>query len=159
MENEPQKAQPLSDIDSLIDKLRKVEALFAGAASDGERAAAGNALDKIRHRLEREPARDPPVEFTFRLVDGWQRKLFIALCRRYGLSPYRYAGQRRTTVLARVPKSFVEKTLWPEFRQISRVLNAFLDDITTKVIQEHIFADASEPAVARPAIPDASRDT
>jgi len=29
--------------------------------------------------------------------DGRSAKLFIALCRRYGIKPYRYRGQRRTT--------------------------------------------------------------
>jgi hypothetical protein len=36
----------------LIEKLRRVENLFAGAATDGEREAAASALDRMRRRLE-----------------------------------------------------------------------------------------------------------
>ena len=36
---------------TLKEKLRKIEALFAGAATPGERAAAGAAADRIRARL------------------------------------------------------------------------------------------------------------
>ena len=50
----------------------------------------------------------------FQLADEWRRRLMVALLRRYGLRPYRYSGQRYTTVMARVPKSFVDGTLWPE---------------------------------------------
>ena len=35
----------------LRDKLRKIEALFAGAATSGEKAAAGAAAERIRARL------------------------------------------------------------------------------------------------------------
>ena len=35
----------------LRDKLRKIEALFAGAATPGEKAAAGAAAERIRERL------------------------------------------------------------------------------------------------------------
>ena len=55
--------------------------------------------------------------FRFTLADTWSRKLFLSLLRRYDLKPYRYRGQRRTTVMVKVPKPFVHETLWPEFRQ------------------------------------------
>ena len=35
----------------LIEKLRRIEALYAGAATSGERVAAANARDRIRERL------------------------------------------------------------------------------------------------------------
>ena len=38
-------------------KLRKIEALFAGAATPGEKAAAGAAAERIRERLGQAPAR------------------------------------------------------------------------------------------------------
>jgi hypothetical protein len=36
----------------------------------------------------------------FTLHDIWQQKVMIAILRRYGLKPYRYRGQRYTTVAA-----------------------------------------------------------
>ena len=37
------------------------------------------------------------------------RHRFVALLRRYGIQPYRYRGQRRTTVMARLSRPFVNE--------------------------------------------------
>jgi hypothetical protein len=60
----------------------------------------------------------------------------MALLRRYGLDPYRYRRQRRTTVVVRAPRRFVDETLWPEFQELNEVLTAHLDDVTRRVIAE-----------------------
>jgi hypothetical protein len=50
----------MTDEPRLIEKLQRIEALFAGATTPGERVAAGLARDRILTRL-REPQRfDPP---------------------------------------------------------------------------------------------------
>jgi len=85
-------------------ELRKIEALFARAGTDGERQAAGAALERIRERLARAQRADRVIEIKFTFPDGWARRLFLALCRRYGLHPYRYKRQRRTTVMLRARK-------------------------------------------------------
>ena len=79
----------------LRDKLRKIEALFAGAGTAGERLAAEAALERVRAKLAESEALDPPAEMQFSMPDQWSRHLFVALCRRYGLKPYRYRRQRR----------------------------------------------------------------
>ncbi len=136
----------------LIDKLRKIEALFARAGSEGERAAAGSARDRIRVRLRELEKREPAVEHRFSLPDTWSRSLFIALLRRYDLKPYRYPGQRRTTVMVRVTRSFVTETLWPEFRDLNETLRAHLDEVTNRVIAQGILGDVSD-AETRPEQP------
>lgn len=68
----------------------------------------------------------------------------MALLRRYGLKPYRYRGQRRTTVMTKVTKSFVDQTLWPEFQQLNATLRGYLDDVTKRVIAEAIWGDVSD---------------
>lgn len=133
----------------LIEKLRLVENLFAGAATEGERDAAANAIDRIRRRLEETERTDPAVEYKFSLRDMWARRLFVALLRRYGIRPYRYPRQRYTTVMAKVPASFVEKVLWPEFKELNRVLNTYLQETTERVISEGVWADSSEAEVMR----------
>ncbi len=128
----------------LLEKLRKIEALFARSATSGERAAAESALDRIRERLRQSEKAERPVEFRFSFPDGWSRSLFVALLRRYGLEPYRYRGQRRTTVMARVTKSFVSEVLWPEFRELNATLRDHLDGVTQRIIRSAIHADAAE---------------
>lgn len=131
----------------LLEKLRKIERLYAGAATPGEKEAAADAMRRIQQRLKKTEKAERPTEYKFTLVDGWSKKLFVALLRRYDLRPYRYARQRRNTVMVRVPKSFVDDTLWPEFLELSEVLQQYLEDITRRVIAEGIHADASEEDV------------
>ena len=104
---------------TLRSKLERIEALFAGATTPGERVAAGEARRRILERLATLVREDPPVEYRFTLGDVYARKLFLALLRRYDLKPYRRRGQRHTTVMVRVPARFVDETLWPEFQQLS----------------------------------------
>jgi len=138
----------------LLQTLAKVEALFADTGFAGERTAAAGAIERIRERLRRLQADDRPEEFRFSLNDPWSRKLFMALLRRYGINPYRYSGQRRTTVMARVPKPFVDETLWPEFNQLNSELARYLNAVTDRVIKAAIFADDSdaETRAAPPAL-------
>ena len=128
----------------LRDKLRKIEALFAGAATDGEKAAAGAAAERIRERLGRTSGQESPQEMRFSIPDIWSRQLFIALCRRYGLRPYRHRRMHRQTIVIKVPRSFVDQVLWPEFEELSAALVAYLSEITEKVIREEVHRETGE---------------
>jgi hypothetical protein len=110
----------------LKEKLRKIEALFAGAATPGEKAAAAAAVDRIRARLRETGSREKSVEVRFSLHDPWSRRLFIALCRRYGLRPYRYPRMRQQSVVVNAPATFLDNVLWPEFLQIDEALGDYL---------------------------------
>lgn len=134
----------MSDMNALKDKLRKIEALFAGAATPGEKASAGAAAERIRDRLNKLGGSEPPIEIKYSLPDPWSRRLFIALCRRYGLKPFRYTRMRRQTIIVRGPRSFLESVLWPEFVQLDEALVHFLTEITDKVIREEVFGDGSD---------------
>jgi hypothetical protein len=131
----------------LVEKLRKIERLYAGAATAGEKEAAAEAMNRIRNRLGEVAKVDKPIEFKFTLVDGWAKKLFVALLRRYQLKPYRYARQHRNTVMVRVPRSFVNETLWPEFLELSAVLKTYLEEVTKRVIAEVIHEDTGDEEV------------
>jgi hypothetical protein len=125
-------------------KLHKIEALFAGAGTAGERLAAGAALERVRQRLTQAQHREKPVEMKLTFPDSWARRLFVALCRRYDLHPYRYKRQRHTTVMLRVPKSFVDTVLWPEFSALHRALNEYLNAATDRIIREEVHGDTTE---------------
>jgi hypothetical protein len=129
---------------ALEEKLRKIEALHAGTTSDGEREAARLAAEKIRARLAELRAREPDLEMAYTLADPWQRALFLALCRRYGLRPYRRPRQRRSTVLVMMPESFNRRTLWPEFIELSTVLQTHLAEVTDRIIRSVIDGDVSD---------------
>lgn len=128
----------------LIEKLQRIEALFAGAATPGEREAAGYARERIRARLRDLQQTEAPAEYQFNLRDRWSHRLLTALLRRYQIRPFRYRGQRRTTVMARVPPRFMEEILWPEFQELDRTLAMFLHEVTERVIAEGVEANNAE---------------
>jgi len=128
----------------LREKLRKISALFEGATTMGERDAAAAAIERIKAALGGTMKTEQPVEFQFTLPDLWQRRLFAALCRRYGLEPFRYKRQRYTTAMVKAPRSFVEKTLWPEYLEIKRALDQYLNEATERIIREEVYGDARE---------------
>ena len=135
---------------TLLEKLRKIEALHAGTTVAGEKEAARRAAERIRARLAELRAREQDTELHYRLSDPWKRRLFVALCRRYGLKPFREPGRRYSTVQVRAPEAFQNKTLWPEFLALSEELDAHLDELTTRVIREAINDDVSEPSEQAP---------
>jgi hypothetical protein len=135
------------DEKALLEKLRKIEALHSGATTAGERDAAANAMRSIQLRLKLAEKEQPPVEYKFTMGDHWSRKLFVALARRYGLKPYRYRRQRSTTVMVRVPKPFVDDTLWPEFVELNQVLRDTLERATDQVLSQVFEQDTSEAEV------------
>jgi len=128
----------------LIEKLKLIEALFAGATTPGERVAADAARHRILERLKTFEVADPPVEYKFTLGDLWARRVFVALLRRYDLTPYRYRGQRYTTVMVKVSKRFVDETLWPQYQQISETLRTYLSEVTDRVVSQVLSEDLSE---------------
>ena len=134
----------LYDEQKLIEKLRRIEALFSGAKTEGERSAAAGAAERIRARLREAAVSDPPVEYKFTLSDAWSRMLLAALLKRYGVRPYRYRNQRHTTIMARVSRSFVNETLWPEFDEFNTTLKAYLMEVTQRVVSEAISAEGIE---------------
>lgn len=144
---------------TLLEKLRKIEALHAGTTVAGEREAARRAAERIRARLAELRGREQDEELLYRLPDPWKRKLFVALCRRYGLKPYREYGRRASTVQVCAPLTFQRRTLWPEFQMLAKELHAHLDELTERVIREAIDEDVSEAAeTSTPkALPDPDR--
>ena len=129
---------------TLREKLRKIETLFAGAATEGERVAAGAAAERIRDRLSQAAGQENEIEVKFSISDVWSRQLFVALCRRYGLRPFRNRRMHRQTIIIRAPKSFVEQILWPEFEELSAALTAYLSEITEKVIREEVHGETGD---------------
>ena len=130
--------------EQLRDKLEKVEALYFGAGTDGEKKAAEAAVERLRARLADISRRDPPVEMQFTMPDLWAVRLFIALCRRYGIRPYRYPRQRRTTVMVRAPRAFFDKVVWRQFSDMRTDLWLHFEETTDRLIRKAVHSDTSD---------------
>ncbi len=85
----------------------------------------------------------------FSLPDQWSVRLFIALCRRYEIRPFRYPRQRSTTIMVRAPKRFFDAVAWRQFSDVHTDLRTYYEQTTERLIKEAIHAEAettSEPA-------------
>ena len=141
----------MSDDRQIREKLGKIKALFAGAASEGERNAAQAAMDRLNERINAADSRkeevDPPVEFRFSLANAWSLRLFLALCRSKGYRPYRHPRMRRTSVCVRIGAQAVKKGLWPEYLAMNRVLTEHLGELADQIIADCINPDRSDAEV------------
>jgi len=134
--------------DQLRERLKKVEALYFGAISDGERGAAEAAAERLKAKLDEVSRRDPPIEMKFSLPDQWSARLFIALCRRYGVRPFRYPRQRSTTVMVKAPRRFFDTVVWRQFSELHTDLWLYFEQTTERLIREAIHADTADAETA-----------
>lgn len=107
----------------IVDKVRKIEALIAGAKSDGERQAAEFAKQRLQEKIIAQP-----IEYTVRLHSRWEKKLFVAICHKFRLQTYRYTRQKYTTAMVRVAKPFMDSVLWPEYNKYASILHKLTYD-------------------------------
>lgn len=128
--------------EELIDKIRKVEALYHSTNSQGEATAAQTALQKLRAQLDQAP--EPLVEYQLSLADPWKRQLFLALARRHGFKPFRRYRQRYSSVMIKVSAKYMDQVLWPEYQELSKLLHNYLADATQDIITRAVHKDISE---------------
>ena len=134
--------------EALRAKLAKVEALFRRAGGPGERAAAGAAMDRLRARLgRRDGKREPEVELKLTLPDKWSVSLLAAVCRKHGIKPYRYARQRRTTVMVRARERDFDGVVWPKFERLHSELESYFEDVTDDLITRVMGSDGGDSAL------------
>ncbi|WP_022726841.1 hypothetical protein [Fodinicurvata sediminis] len=136
-----------TDSAALRAKLSKLEALFAAAGTAGERAAAGAAMERVQARLDATP--EPEVELKFSFPDSWTVRLFVAICRKHGLRPYRYRRQRHTTVMVQAREAAFERVVWPEFNDLHQALVGYFEEVT-----DHLIEDALSVAGDSDTLPD-----
>ena len=145
----------MADDTEMREKLAKLEALFARGATEGERAAAGAARDRLQARLapEAEGSDAPEVELQYSLPDVWSVRIFVALCRKHGIRPYRYPRQRRTTVMVRMQEIRFERTVAAEFRTLHKELTSYFNATVEHLIADAMKSDGSDETLEQRQLP------
>lgn len=138
-----------SEQESLRARLSKLEALFARAGTQGERAAAAAAIERLQGRLQREHA-EPEIELKFSLPDSWSVRLFVAVCRKHGLRPYRYPRQRRTTVMVRAAEKPFDRLVWAEFSSLHEELVGYFEATVDYLVSTAMHADGDDSHLDMP---------
>lgn len=132
-------------MEDLLEKIRKIEALIAGAQTDGEKSAAILARGRLHNRIAIEN-KIQQKEFTLYTHDNWHKKLLLAICRKHGIQPYRYKRQKYTTVMVCIDEVFLNNVLWKEFTEYSNHLEKLVEDVTDSIIRK-IHEDEDESII------------
>jgi len=120
---------------SILDKIKKIEALINSTNIEGEQQAALAAKQRLLDKVaELPPQSVDAIEYALHTSDHWHKQLLLALCGKYGIKPYRYHRQKYTTVMVKVSRAFLNEVLWPEYTQYSQHLEALVNDITGDLI-------------------------
>ncbi len=133
-------------MENIIEKIRKIEALILGATTAGEREAALSARQRVLEKYPGLEAQRNKQEYRLSTSDLWHKKLLLALCRKYGVEPYRYYRQKYTTVMVKINEEFLNKVLWEEYLNYSAELESLVEDITSDLISK-IHRDQDEMVI------------
>lgn len=128
---------------NLFDKIRKIEALLAGAKTEGERQAAILARQRLLNKRVAEP-----LEYSVRVDSHWKKRLFVAICSKYELRTYRYARQKHTTTMVRANPALMKEIIWPEFKKYSAILEDLVKEVMGDLISKIHEADEEEMIIA-----------
>ena len=138
------------DAEGLRAKLARVEALFRSAGTPGERAAAEAATGRLRGRRGGPGTRRvPETEIRFTLPDTRSVRLFVAVCRKHGVHPFRCKRQRRTTVMVRARERHFDRVVWPEYSRRQHELETCFEDVTDHPITRVMGSDGDDSALDR----------
>ena len=129
---------------NLLEKIQKIEALFESSNSPGEKQAALEAKERLLKKHEEEH----PIEFSIRVGDLWKQRLFVAICRKYGIDTYRYKGQKYTTTMLVTTRSFIDMVLWPEFLKHSKILEELVTEVLSDLIAKIHENDQEETVIS-----------
>ncbi len=91
----------------------------------------------------------PETELRFSLPDMWSVRLFVAVCRKHGLHPFRYARQRRTIVMVRAPGRSFDRVVWAEFSQLQTELQFYFNDVTDHLVMRAMGSDGNDSTIGR----------
>jgi hypothetical protein len=132
---------------SFLDKLAKIETLIERAASEGERQAAQLAKERVLNKITLDQSHQP-IEYRVSLSSPWEKRLFVALCRKHGFQTYRYPKQKYTTARLKISKNLMDEVLWPDYQRYSKMLRELIEEIMKDVIAKIHQSDEEEMIIA-----------
>lgn len=120
----------MHDDTSLLDLFQAIEGKHGGTPGSN----ADQAWALLTRRANELAGGSDVQEFHCTMQNDWDAALFHALLKRYGIKPYRYRKQRKSTVLVRVSKCFMDDHLWPIFNGVRAELHKRFMQLTTALL-------------------------
>ncbi|MGL1890105.1 MAG: hypothetical protein OCD02_00695 [Spirochaetaceae bacterium] len=93
-------------------KLQKIEKLYYGAKTTGERVSAKKAKVRILNKIKSE---DKATIYKFKLDNELNVDLLLNVMYKYEIDEFKKSKKQPTTVIAKVSAKFVDRVLWPEY--------------------------------------------
>ncbi len=107
-------------------------------------------MDRLRGRLGSSDADDEPeTEVQFSLPNMWSVRLFVAICRKDGLSPFCHARQRCTTVMVSACERSFDRVVWAKFSRLHTELESYFEDVTDHLISRAMGSDGGDSTLGR----------
>lgn len=107
----------------------------------------------VRAQLAESRAREPDVEVVLRVASEADARIFLLLCRRYGIDVYRSAQRRSRSadgrLMIRVPERFERDVLRPLVAAIGNAVETYLIEVTNHAM--HVAFDLDVTPGPRPA--------
>ena len=105
-----------------LDKLYKVEIAMTFSDEEEEMCPVLAELKKMRAQTR---VVGPIVEHVLHFENTYWKNLFVAICKRFELKPFRYSNQKPTTMVVHVSDTLMTEELWPSFKRCERICNEF----------------------------------
>lgn len=80
---------------------------------------------------------------------GQPVSLFVAVCRKHGIRPYRYRRQRRTSVVVSARKREFNRVVWPEYSRLQTELESYFEDVTDHLVSRVMGSDGDDSGLDR----------
>lgn len=122
-------------------KLREIEARVAGASS------ASDVVEAVMKRLAHARASEKDVAVKLEIPDVVLADLFFLLCDRYGVEGGLASKRSQRTLTLTAPRSFIDTTFVPIFRQSATVLFEYIVREAHALIQEAYGMTSAGPSV------------
>jgi len=116
----PVESRPM-DREAVLRELREAEERVAvGWTGARGQADPPGALRELLDKERSSPGAS--VQVRARMEGPLMSAIFLSLCRRYGLEPYRNPGQKKTTYMLEGPETFVQEVFWPLFNACDAII-------------------------------------
>jgi hypothetical protein len=132
---------------SILEKLVKIEALIEKTSSEGEKHAALLAKNRLLSALDLRQSQEL-LEYKVTMDSLWKKRLFIALCNKHGVKPYRYYRQKHTTSNVKVTKIDMETKIWPDYLMFSGILESLVEDVMKDLMKKIWQGEANEIVIS-----------
>lgn len=113
------------DLDLFVQRLRLVEAAYVADVLP----TGSDVVSWVRARLAETRSREPDVEVVVAIPSEPDARVFLLLCRRYGIDVYRRSKRRDARLMIRVPESFEQTVLRPLYAAISDAVETHLIEV------------------------------